>query len=312
MAPEHYIRIMPDYGHEYLWYNLPFRLLYGESYPKDDAEELDGTPLPKSLSRQLEAWYLEFARAQYVSPDSFALLDWAKFHARGIKLAKELKGFIGDTAAVYYEKPMEDPNVYEDERFEVMIDGTLRPLPIIGGLLDRMKEQYPWLPGKVLSDGRPGVDRTALGWAMSHRLPHGGWCPVGRQAEDGPLSLLYQLKAVSSSDKTECVRLNIRDSDATLLLLRGGMDAASLAVQRLCIEAGKPVMVVSLSGQPLHAAAQTVIDWLTQMPCSTLHIAGTRDPSHGGVLEAALDVLNHTVGVETQQERRAREREQWA
>lgn len=305
---KHYIKIMPDYGHEYLWCNLPFRLLHGTI----DPEGLEGVILPKSLNLQFEAWYHDFARAKYVSPGSFALVDWAKFHARGILLAKELKAFIGDTASVYYEKPMEDANVFEDERIEVLADGTLRPLPIHGGLLDRMKETFPWLPRKVLSDGQPGVDRAALDWAASERLPHGGWCSQGRQVEDGKLSLLYQLQAVRSADKAECMRRNVRDSDATLLLLNGGMNARTLTIQQTATAQGKPLLLLSLDAQPLDRTAQAVVDWLTQTPCDKLHIAGSEGKVPAEVREKVLDVLNHTIGKPTQKQEREQWSEQWA
>lgn len=32
---------------------------------------------------------------------------------------------------------------------------------------------------KVISGGQTGADRAGLDWAMSHQIPHGGWCPKG-------------------------------------------------------------------------------------------------------------------------------------
>jgi hypothetical protein len=32
-----------------------------------------------------------------------------------------------------------------------------------------------------------GADRAALDFAIEHGIPHGGWCPKGRNAEDGPI-----------------------------------------------------------------------------------------------------------------------------
>jgi Circularly permutated YpsA SLOG family len=40
---------------------------------------------------------------------------------------------------------------------------------------------------KIISGDRTGSDRVALDWAIWHDIPHGGWCPKGRKAEDGPL-----------------------------------------------------------------------------------------------------------------------------
>jgi hypothetical protein len=41
--------------------------------------------------------------------------------------------------------------------------------------------------GGVISGGQTGADRTALDWAINNGIPHGGWCPKGRRAEDGLL-----------------------------------------------------------------------------------------------------------------------------
>jgi len=38
---------------------------------------------------------------------------------------------------------------------------------------------------KLLSGAQTGADRAALDWAIFHDIPHGGWCPKGRKAEDG-------------------------------------------------------------------------------------------------------------------------------
>src|SRR5262245_26933171 len=38
---------------------------------------------------------------------------------------------------------------------------------------------------RIVSGGQTGADRAALDWALAHGIPHGGWCPKGRRAEDG-------------------------------------------------------------------------------------------------------------------------------
>jgi hypothetical protein len=52
---------------------------------------------------------------------------------------------------------------------------------------------------KVVSGGQTGADRAALDWALSHKLPCGGWCPKGRKAEDGPIDSKYHLKESPSA-----------------------------------------------------------------------------------------------------------------
>jgi hypothetical protein len=38
---------------------------------------------------------------------------------------------------------------------------------------------------RIVSGGQTGADRAALDWAIKRGVPHGGWCPKGRRAEDG-------------------------------------------------------------------------------------------------------------------------------
>jgi hypothetical protein len=37
---------------------------------------------------------------------------------------------------------------------------------------------------KIVSGGQTGTDRAGLDVAIRRGLPHGGWCPKGRKAED--------------------------------------------------------------------------------------------------------------------------------
>jgi len=70
---------------------------------------------------------------------------------------------------------------------------------------------------KIVSGGQTGADRAALDFAIEHGIPHGGWCPKGRQAEDGPIDGRYQLKETPTSDYAQRTEWNVRDSDATVL-----------------------------------------------------------------------------------------------
>ncbi len=40
---------------------------------------------------------------------------------------------------------------------------------------------------KLVSAGQTGADSAALDFALDHGIPHGGWCPRGRKAEDGTI-----------------------------------------------------------------------------------------------------------------------------
>ena len=58
---------------------------------------------------------------------------------------------------------------------------------------------------RIVSCGQTGADRAALDFAVEQGMSHGGWCPKGRLAEDGPIQGCYLAPG------------NVRGSDGTLV-----------------------------------------------------------------------------------------------
>lgn len=52
---------------------------------------------------------------------------------------------------------------------------------------------------RIVSGGQTGADRAALDFAIEHSIPHSGWCPKGRKAEDGTIPARYQLTETPSA-----------------------------------------------------------------------------------------------------------------
>lgn len=76
---------------------------------------------------------------------------------------------------------------------------------------------------KIVSGGQTGADRAALEWAISRGIPHGGWCPKGRLAEDGIIPAQYNLHEMKSADYLRRTEQNVIDSDGTVIFtLTGG------------------------------------------------------------------------------------------
>lgn len=76
---------------------------------------------------------------------------------------------------------------------EVIHDGS-KP-PKMGSYTPPMPyfSEKPKLINKIISVGQTGADRAALDFAIAHNIPHGGWCPKGRKAEDSVISSRYRL-----------------------------------------------------------------------------------------------------------------------
>ena len=76
---------------------------------------------------------------------------------------------------------------------------------------------------KIISGGQTGVDRAALDFALARGIPHGGWCPKHRRAEDGPIDGRYQLKETPSANYVQRTEWNARDSDGTVVFSIGAI-----------------------------------------------------------------------------------------
>jgi hypothetical protein len=69
----------------------------------------------------------------------------------------------------------------------------------------------------MISGGQTGADRAALDFAIEYGIPHEGWCPRGRLAEDGPIAARYQLRETPARRYSQRTEWNVRDSDATVV-----------------------------------------------------------------------------------------------
>src|SRR5689334_2591777 len=128
----------------------------------------------------------------------------------------------------------------------------------------------------IVSGGQTGVDRAALDVAITLGFAHGGWCPAGRLAEDGPIAARYALRETTSAAYDVRTERNVLDSDGTLVLASGEPRGGSALTCRLACGHGKPLLVVDLAAPP---PAATVRAWLDRHAIATLNVAGPRASS---------------------------------
>lgn len=145
---------------------------------------------------------------------------------------------------------------------------------------------------RVISGGQTGVDRAALDAAMMLNIPHGGWCPRGRLAEDGRIPDRYRLRETDSSEYAVRTEWNVRDSDATLIVTRGEMSGGTKLTAVLALRYSKPLLVIDLTENslPINAA-----QWLLRHNVRTLNIAGPRESTCPGIYEAARGFLSELL-----------------
>jgi hypothetical protein len=143
----------------------------------------------------------------------------------------------------------------------------------------------------ITSGGQTGVDRAALDFAIGHRLPHSGWCPKGRLAADGVLPERYQLQETESAGYRQRTKLNVRDSDATLILNVGPLDGGTLQTLRFAHTLKKPHLVLQLDAEDWEHAVQDLRRWLEVAAPSVLNVAGPREEKRPGAYATAMAML---------------------
>ena len=158
--------------------------------------------------------------------------------------------------------------------------------------MNKLADRPDWLPGKVVSGGQTGADRAALDWACKNGIPHGGWCPKGRLAVDGPLSPKYQLQETESEGYRQRTKLNVADSDATLVFNIGELDGGTLQTVRFARTLAKPCLVIQLDQISREMAANEMINWLRASDFSTLNMAGPREENRPGIYGLVLAMLD--------------------
>jgi Circularly permutated YpsA SLOG family len=141
---------------------------------------------------------------------------------------------------------------------------------------------------RIVSGGQRGVDQTALRAAIDCGLECGGWCPLDRQDEEGPIPAEYPLQPtpyetsllapeVTRSQRTEW---NVFCSDATLIFhvaKQSEDDPGTLWTARFAARFQRPCLFCD---PRTPAAASEIIRWLERIateqrrPARWLNVAG--------------------------------------
>jgi hypothetical protein len=145
---------------------------------------------------------------------------------------------------------------------------------------------------KIISGGQTGVDRAALEAAIVLGIPHGGWCPRGRLAEDGRIPDRYQLRETESSEYPVRTERNVADSDATLILCRGIPSGGTELTVRLAEQHGRPHLVIDLDHPPDVDEARR---WLKAHQVEILNIAGPRESQNPGIGAATAEFVRQLL-----------------
>jgi hypothetical protein len=158
---------------------------------------------------------------------------------------------------------------------------------------------------KIISGGQTGADRAALDAALACGVPHGGRCPKGRLAEDGPVPAKYNLTEMETESYSERTRANVADSDITLIFSHGPLTGGSLLTQQFAEELNKPSIHIDLNivdaTSPSRFPAcderdEDVASTLPNLGNITLNVAGPRASGDPQIYDAVYQQMVRFLG----------------
>ncbi|CAG8499170.1 10130_t:CDS:2 [Cetraspora pellucida] len=120
-----------------------------------------------------------------------------------------------------------------------------------------------------------------------------GWCPKGRKSENGPIPTDYPLKETKTAEYSERTELNIKDSEATLILLleKNNADKGTQYTIDKAKEYQKPFKIIILN-ENLQENIQQVVNWLNgSQQINHLNVGGPRESNAKGIYAKAYEFI---------------------
>jgi hypothetical protein len=143
----------------------------------------------------------------------------------------------------------------------------------------------------VISGGQTGVDRAALDVAIELGIEHGGWCPRGRTAEDGALDARYRLRETESAGYRQRTRMNVADSDGTLIINEGELSGGTSLTAAFAERLGRPYRVLQIDAIEAELASESARAWMRSNRVNVLNVAGPGERRRPGIYGRARSLL---------------------
>jgi len=145
---------------------------------------------------------------------------------------------------------------------------------------------------KIVSGGQTGADRAALDAAIACGIPHGGWCPKGRLAGDGPISERYQLTETEGASYLARTERNVKRSDGTVILTLGEMAGGSARTADFARRHRKPRLHLRLDGMNDEEAVEKLRVFVSENGIRVLNVAGSRTSTEAGIYERCRGIVS--------------------
>jgi len=152
---------------------------------------------------------------------------------------------------------------------------------------------------KIISGAQSGVDRTALDFAIKYYIPHGGWIPKGRIAEDGPLPDKYQLQEMPTTSYPKRTEQNVIDSDDTLIFSRGKPTGGTKYTGKMVQKHKKQLIHIDLNLETSYDAAYRILSWIEYNHINILNVAGSRASKDPAIYIDIFKILDMAYKIHT-------------
>jgi len=150
---------------------------------------------------------------------------------------------------------------------------------------------------KIISGGQTGADRAALDVAIKLGIPHGGWIPKGRKAEDGTLPEIYRIKEMPTTSYPKRTEQNVIDSDGTLIIARGKLTGGSDYTRKMTLRHHKQLLGIDLNLNSHFDAASLIVSWIKLQRVQVLNVAGPRASKDPKIYSDVMRILEQTIQI---------------
>lgn len=128
--------------------------------------------------------------------------------------------------------------------------------------------------------------------AIACNVPHGGWCPKDRLAEDGRIAECYQLTELQMRDYAARTEQNVIDSDGTLILYYHPLAGGTLLTYQKAKRWRKPLLRVRLD-QTLDY--ERIVAWIAEHELRILNITRPTRQFASGIARVDLRYRGHAA-----------------
>jgi hypothetical protein len=156
---------------------------------------------------------------------------------------------------------------------------------------------------KIVSGGQTGADRAALDFAINHKIPHGGWVPKGRLAEDGPLPAKYKLQEMPTDSYHQRTEQNVIESEGTVIISHGKLTGGSAYTQRMAKKHNRPCLHLDLNKSDIFQISMLLLEWIDEYEIETLNVAGPRESKNPKIYRLVKEVLEVWLMLESRRDK---------